>query len=56
MHSRHLKALHAKRMTSVKHPENPIYPYLLKNILVRYPNFGLDQRAQHRLPLTNACI
>jgi putative transposase len=38
MHHMHLKALHAKRMTSVKHPENPVYPYLLKNIVVRYPN------------------
>ena len=38
MYSMHLKALHAKRMTSIKHPENPIYPYLLKNIVVRYPN------------------
>lgn len=38
MHSMHLKALHAKRMTSIKHPENPIYPYLLKNMVVRYPN------------------
>ena len=38
MHSIHLKALHAKRMTSVKHPENPVYPYLLKNVVIRYPN------------------
>jgi len=38
MYSMHLKALHAKRMTSMKHPENPIYPYLLKNMVVRYPN------------------
>jgi putative transposase len=38
MHSMHLKALHAKRMTSIKHPENPIYPYLLKNFVVCYPN------------------
>lgn len=38
MHTMHLKALHAKRMTSMKHPENPIYPYLLKDIMVRYPN------------------
>jgi len=38
MHSMHLKALHAKRMTSINHPENPIYPYLLKNIVVQYPN------------------
>jgi len=38
MHSMHLKALHAKRMTSVKHPENPIYPYLLKEMVIRYPN------------------
>ncbi|MEJ5183907.1 MAG: IS3 family transposase [Rectinemataceae bacterium] len=37
MHAMHLNALHARRMTSRKHPENPIYPYLLKDIVVRYP-------------------
>jgi len=34
----HIKALHAKRNTSVKHPLNPIYPYLLRNKEIRYPN------------------
>lgn len=38
MHRMHLTALHAKKLTSIKHPENPIYPYLLKNFVVRYPN------------------
>jgi len=38
VHSMHLKALHAKKMTSVKHPEDSIYSYLLKSIVVRYPN------------------
>jgi putative transposase len=34
----HIKALHAKRNTSVKHPLNPIYPYLLRNKEIRHPN------------------
>jgi putative transposase len=34
----HIKALHAKRNTSVKHPLNPIYPYLLKGKEIRHPN------------------
>ena len=38
MHMMHLKALHAKKLTSVKHPENPVYPYLLKHKIIRYPN------------------
>jgi putative transposase len=38
MHMMHLKALHAKKLTSVKHPENPVYPYLLKHKTIRYPN------------------
>ncbi len=38
MHMMHLKALHAKKLTSVKHPENPVYPYLLRHKIIRYPN------------------
>ena len=38
MHMMHLKALHAKKLTSVKHPETPVYPYLLKHKIIRYPN------------------
>ncbi len=38
MHHMHLKALHAKKMTSIKHPENPVYPYLLKGKPIRHPN------------------
>jgi len=38
MQTLQIKALHAKRNTSVKHPENPIYPYLLKDKEIRYPN------------------
>lgn len=38
MHSMHLKALHAKKSTSVKHPENPVYPYLLRDKEIRHPN------------------
>lgn len=38
MQNLHIKALHAKRNTSVKHPMNPIYPYLLKDKEIRYPN------------------
>ena len=38
MHVMQLKALHAKRMTSVKHAENPVYPYLLRHKVIRYPN------------------
>jgi len=33
-----IRAVKAKRNTSVKHPLNPIYPYLLRNFEVRYPN------------------
>ena len=38
MHMMHRNALHAKKLTSVKHPENPVYPYLLKHKIIRYPN------------------
>lgn len=38
MQNLHIKALHAKRNTSFKHPMNPIYPYLLKDKEIRYPN------------------
>jgi len=38
MQSLHIKALHAKRNTSVKHPENAVYPYLLGDKEIRYPN------------------
>jgi putative transposase len=38
MHSLHIKALQAKRNTSVKHLMNPVYPYLLRGKEVRYPN------------------
>jgi len=38
MHSMHRNALHAKKLTSVKHPENPVYPYLLRHKVIRYPN------------------
>ena len=31
MQTLQIKALHAKKNTSVKHPENSIYPYLLKD-------------------------
>ena len=34
----HIKALHAKRNTSVKHLLNPIYPYLLKGKEIQHPN------------------
>jgi len=34
----HIKTSHAKRNTSVKHPLNPIYPYLLKCKEIRHPN------------------
>ncbi len=34
----HIKALRAKKNTSVKHPMNPVYPYLLKDKELRYPN------------------
>jgi len=34
----HIKALHAKRNTSVKHPLNPIYPYLLRGKEIWHPN------------------
>ena len=34
----HIKALRAKKNTSVKHPMNPVYPYLLKGKEIRYPN------------------
>jgi putative transposase len=38
MHMMHRKALHAKKLTSVEHPENPVYPYLLRHKIIRYPN------------------
>ena len=38
MQNLHITALHAKRNTSVKHPMNPVYPYLLNDKEIRYPN------------------
>jgi len=38
MHMMHRNALHANKLTSVKNAENPVYPYLLNNMVVRYPN------------------
>jgi len=38
MQNLHIKAFHAKRNTSVKHPMNPVYPYLLNDKEIRYPN------------------
>jgi putative transposase len=33
-----LKAVQPKKNTSKKHPEHPVYPYLLKDKVIRYPN------------------
>lgn len=38
MHTLHIKALQVKKNTSVKHPMNPVYPYLLRGKEIRYPN------------------
>ena len=33
-----IKAMRPKKNTSVKHPEHPVYPYLLKGKAIRHPN------------------
>lgn len=33
-----IQAIKAKRNTSVKQPLNPVYPYQLRNVVIRYPN------------------
>jgi putative transposase len=33
-----IKAMRPKKNTSVKHPEHPVYPYLLNGKVIRYPN------------------
>ena len=33
-----IEALYRKPNTSRKHPENPVYPYLLRNLIVTQPN------------------
>lgn len=38
MHRMGVKALRPKKNTSVRHPQHPVYPYLLKGKAVRYPN------------------
>lgn len=37
-HHMHLKALHANKLTSIRHPENPMYPYLLGAKEIKHPN------------------
>jgi putative transposase len=38
MRKMNLKALQPKKNTSKKHPEHPVFPYLLKNKIIRHPN------------------
>ena len=38
MHRMNIKAIRPKKNTSVRHPEHPIYPYLLNGKMIRYPN------------------
>jgi len=33
-----IKAIRPKKNTSAKHPEHPVYPYLLGGKMIRYPN------------------
>ncbi len=33
-----IEALYRKQNTSVKHPEHPVYPYLLRNLVIERPN------------------
>lgn len=38
MHRMGLRAIIPKKNTSKKHPEHPVYPYLLGGMQIRYPN------------------
>jgi putative transposase len=38
MNKMKMKALQPKKNTSKKHPEHPVFPYLLGGKVIRYPN------------------